>query len=269
LKARKTRSSQQIQSDDLAAQMLLRIADLFLRGGIDAPIAERMLRKAFVQAALEKVRATGLRPTQSNIASIAGITRLEVRSILRGNSAQSIRQSTRIEQILAGWQTDSLFLDKHGNPKKLRIRARKGSFEQLARKYGRDVTPRTLLDQLVRLKLVDLQREVVSLLKTEATQPVDVAAVRADLRFLTSQLANLSSHKRRRTYVVRQSVIAARDLKSAGVAKRIAVERLETVLDSMNEISADRTPISESRNKRLHRILVSAVVATESEDTDS
>jgi hypothetical protein len=228
-----------------------------------------MLRKAFVEAAVERVKATGLRPTQSNIASIAGITRLEVRSILRGDSPQAIRQSTRLEQILAGWQTDSLFLDKQGRPRSLRIRDGKGSFEQLARKYGRDVTPKTLLDQLVRLKLVDFQGEVVSLLKTEATQGVDVAAAKADLKFLTSQLASLSSHKSRRSYVVRQSVIAARDLKSAGVAKRIAIERLETVLNSMNEISADRTPVSESKNRRLHRILVSAVVATESEDRDS
>jgi hypothetical protein len=157
-------------------------------------------------------------------------------------------------------------LNSQGQPKNLVIKARKGSFEHLAKKYGRDVTSRTLLDQVVRHGLAVIDGNRVKLLRTEPTLDVETAAAQSDLGFLVSQLANLGSHKGKRTYVVRQAVVAARDLKSASVAKRIAVERLETVLSSMNEISTDRSPATEPKNRRLHRLLISAVVAMESEE---
>jgi hypothetical protein len=268
LKARKHRKNQKARPSDCAAQLFLRIAEILLRGGIDAPNAERMLRQAFVHAALEKVRSTGVRPTQSNVASIAGITRLEVRSILRGSSRQAISRSTRLEQIIAGWRTDSLFLDRLGKPKRLQLRDQKGSFEHLAKKYGRDVTSRTLLDQLVRLKMVEKRGDQVVLLEAKPFLGQEVIAAISDLNFITSQLAGLGSQRARRSYVIRQAVVAARDLKSAAVAKRIAVERLETVLSSMNEISTDRASAKVRSNKRSHRLLVSAVVALEREENE-
>jgi hypothetical protein len=61
----------------------------------------------------------------------------------------------------------------------------------------------------------------------------------------------------------------AEDKKRIAVAKRLAVERLETVLNSLAEISSDahRPTRQEGRNK-MHRLFVTTVVATEAEEKD-
>ena len=262
--ARKTSRRALGDSDDLIAQLLLRIAAILLRLGLDSPKAERLLRRAFVSAALQKIQTSDLRPTQSRLASLAGLSRLEVRQIHRPQHLKPQR-SSRIDQVVMGWKSDPMFLSPRGKPRSLELYGAGKTFDRLVKKYGRDVTTRTLRDEMVRLKLVALRGNKLTLTQTSADLSHDRIAAQSDLKFLASQLSNTNFQLGRRAYLMRQSAVFAENSKGVEMVKRIAIERLETVLSSLSEMSEDARKLKTPRNRRAPRLLVTTIVATEAE----
>jgi len=250
-------------------RLLSTIAAVLLRLGLDSPHAERRLRKAFVHAALQRVQSESHRLTQARIASLTGLSRLEVRTILKGRSVADAPQTTRIDRVVHGWRTDPQFLDTSGKPKHLELRGPRSTFEGLVRKYGRDVTALSLRDDLVRRGLVSFQQHKLVLLQKRAAPSGDARAAGADLKFLSAHLASIDFQLGRRAYVLRQGAISADDKRTIEMLKRIAVTRLDTVFSSLAEMSADTHHGRRKRNHQSRRLLVTAIVATEAEDKKS
>ena len=70
------------------------------------------------------------------------------------------------DEVFMRWTNDPNYLDVDGLPKVLPMRSRtpdETSFEQLAQSISRDFHPRSILDELVRLGLADVQAETVRL----------------------------------------------------------------------------------------------------------
>jgi hypothetical protein len=65
---------------------------------------------------------------------------------------------------------------------------------------------------------------------------------------------------------MRQSTVLAEDKKGAELVKRIAIERLETVLSSLSEMSVDSRNIARTGTRRAPRLMVTTIVTTEAED---
>jgi transcriptional regulator with XRE-family HTH domain len=250
-------------------RLLSTIAAIFVRLGLDSPQSERLLRMAFVQAALQRVRNEPQRLTQARIASLTGLSRLEVRTILRGRGALEAPQTTRIDHVVQGWKTDPQFLDDAGKPKHLDMRGRRSAFVELARKYGRDVTAHSLRDDLVRRGLVAIRESKLVLQQNLGAPSGDARAAEADLKFLSAHLASIDFQLGRRAYVLRQSAISADDKRTIEMLKRIAVGRLETVFSSLSEMSADTRSNRKKKTRQSRRLLVTAIVATEAEDKKS
>jgi len=253
-------------ADEDVAQLLSRIAAILIRLGLDSPRAEKFLRKGFVQAALHSIDITNQRPTQSKVASLTGLSRLEVRTILREPRSSKNTHGTRIDQILVGWSSDPQFIDPRGKPRPLKMRGAGTSFERLVRKYGRDITARTIRDELIRRGAAEIRNRNLVLLHTSDIRSMEAAAAQSDLRFLASHLTGINFQLGRRAYVLRQGAIASNDRKNVEMLKRIAVTRIETVLKSLSELSVDSRGESKAIPKRARRLLVSAIVATEAED---
>jgi hypothetical protein len=255
-----------------AAQLLARIAAILIRLGFDEPKAQRLLRHAYVIAASEVAQDSAERPTQSRIATIAGISRLEVRTLLAQEKSRSRvrrkRHPTRFERVTNGWRTDPLFLDEYGRPKELTLKGVKGSFGHLVRKYGHDVTAKSLRDELVRQGFASIQDRRISLLHMRNHGLKKSDSAEADLRSLISQLGDIDFRSGKRAYVVRRSSIDNLDKKTALMLRRVAVRRIETVLKSIGETSSEKrekrkTSPKKSQSRRLH---ITAVVAMESEE---
>lgn len=256
-----------MDSSHTAARLLTSIATILLRAGFDVPSAERLLRKAFVMASKETARALGSRATQSRIASIAGMSRLEVRTILadRGRRLPE-RQSTRIDQVVAAWRSDSRFTDGRGRPKNLELKGPHGSFEHLVKKYGRDVTSKTLRDELLFRGIAVLSKRKICLVGESYRLRSDSVAVESDLRFLVSQLEEIDFRRGRRSYVNKSISVEAPDKKAIQMLKRVSVGRIATVLHSLSEVSA-RVPTRALKSRNLaRRLIVKATVASETED---
>lgn len=254
------------ETDELIGRLLTRIAAILVRLGLDSPQSERLLRNAFVQAALTRVRSADKRPTQSRIASLAGLSRLEVRTILAGRRKVRTSQASRIDQVIFGWKTDPEFLDSRGKPKQLAMRGTGATFDSLAKKYGRDVTPRTLRDDLIQRGIVASREKKLVLLQDQDKYSEDSLAAHADLKFLAAHLNAIDFQLGRRSYVIRQGAISAEDKRAVEMLKRIAVTRLDTVFSSLAAMSTDARRNRKGKQLRSRRLLVTAVVASEAED---
>jgi hypothetical protein len=97
----------------------------------------------------------GNRLNHSRISAATGLTRKEVRALaglVESGKIVAGREVSkqRTTRVLHGWRTDPEFLDRRGNPLQLIIRGPGLTFHTLVRRYGGDVTPMSVLKELVR-----------------------------------------------------------------------------------------------------------------------
>lgn len=117
---------------------------------------------AFVQAALGSARLQNSRVNQSAVAAVTGLSRTQVRTLLRGSSAAPPALSARMSTVISGWRTDPEFTNEDGKPRALSVLAGRLGFPALVKKYGRDVSHPALLSELLRMKCVSrIGRSVV------------------------------------------------------------------------------------------------------------
>jgi len=159
-----------------------------------------------------------------------------------------------------------MFLDARGKPRPLELHGAGKTFERLVRKYGRDVTTRTLRDELVRQKLVVLKGKKLTLVQTRHHVSRESIAAESDLNFLTSLLTSTNFQVGRRAYLLRRSAVLTDEMKGVEMIKRVAIQRLETVLSSLSEMSADSRKSKRRELRPAPQLMVTAIVATEAED---
>jgi hypothetical protein len=245
--SQKLREQRSTDSDALLAQALKNFAAVLLRLGINARRAESLLRTAFIDAAETYARSQGARVNQSLIATLAGINRVDVRKALRARAKKEVvpaSQLTRLDRVLAAWQRDARFCDRRGSPRPLSYKGESSEFSRLVRKYGRDVTTKSVL----------------VFTRNGDAKSSEANAARADLRFLVAQLKELRLRLGRRAYVTRTISVRASDRRMAQRLQRITVERIHLMLSALDSMSFEGKPKSGAPT---HRVIISATVATE------
>jgi hypothetical protein len=138
-------------------QVLEPLATLAVQRGLPYATAEEMLRRAFVAAA-DAVHPDMLAHRKvSRLSTTTGINRREVARLLNvlrdAQASQELPRRSLASEVFTHWMSDARYLDRNGEPKVLRRQGRAPSFETLAQTITRDVHPRSLLDELLRLKL--------------------------------------------------------------------------------------------------------------------
>src|SRR5688572_1944740 len=110
-------------NDYAVSRFLEKFVSILLRLGLDSPKVETHVRHAFVREAAKFARLIGTRSTQSQIALIAGVNRLDVRKILarqhRPQSRPNLSSRSRVERVLLAWRQDPEFVNVQGRPKPL------------------------------------------------------------------------------------------------------------------------------------------------------
>lgn len=139
-----------IASQSPLVEFLTEFARYLLAAGVSISHFEGAAQLAFLQAASTEARLGNFRLNQSVVAAMTGLTRTQVRNLLRISARKELRQESRIERLVTGWLTDPLFTTSTGNARVLPIKGHRGSFTVLAKKYGGDITPRALQLELSR-----------------------------------------------------------------------------------------------------------------------
>lgn len=177
-----------------AQDVLAPLARLMVAKGVTFGAVEERLKVAFVRAAIEAALAA--RPDAlphrlvSRVAAATGINRREVTRLVEAGTEPAAPRRSPALRVFARWTTDPAYRTTAGKPRVLPRQGPAPSFESLAASVTRDVHPRSLLDDLVRLDLAswDTRRDTLSL-KREAFVPRDDA-----VRLLGYLGANVGDH---------------------------------------------------------------------------
>lgn len=138
-------------------RILKALAKVALRYGVSAGAVSELVRRAFVDAAEESLADDGKKPLTSRVCTLTGLYRKEVVRVKELPSVESSELDDRFNRssrVISGWVRDRDFCTKGGRPAVLRLDGSDNSFTNLVRRYSGDMTPRSMLEELVRLKAV-------------------------------------------------------------------------------------------------------------------
>ena len=150
-------------------RLLVPIARLCLANGITFATTEEILKRAFVQEANALQPGTPEHGKVSRISTTTGINRREVTRLIKLEAPELTTKQPLASEILARWTTDPAYRNRNGVLSALTRLGSAPSFEALAQSITRDVHPRSILDELIRLDLVnhDENLDLVSLTRTD------------------------------------------------------------------------------------------------------
>jgi Family of unknown function (DUF6502) len=150
---------------DAALAVLEPLAGLLLSRGLRHARAEELLKAAFVRAGARAFAAQGKLPSVSTLSVATGLRRREVQRLLDDAPASTPPKMSLAAQVRARWTSDPRYLDAQGQPRRLPRTAAEGqpSFASLAAAVSKDVHPRPLLDELLRIGAAEEDGEHVLL----------------------------------------------------------------------------------------------------------
>lgn len=157
-----------------ALAMLVPLARWLLRHGVHYASFAPALKKVFVEAARRELQEAGAKITDSSLSVLSGVHRRDIREsrdeARAVDHAQAPKSPSAASMAFTRWLTDPDFRDASNRPAALPKNGFGRSFDSLARLVSSDVHPRTLLAEMQRLGLVELEGDSV-LLCAQAFMP--------------------------------------------------------------------------------------------------
>jgi hypothetical protein len=132
-----------------------------LSEGMTLPLAIEFLKREFVDTAQRHFRLDDKPMTDSRISLLTGVHRKDVRRLreLPGLDAALPKKLSLGAQLVGRWVTQKPWIDAKGKPKRLPRLSSAGkevSFDALVASVSRDIRPRSVLDEWVRLNIVTI-----------------------------------------------------------------------------------------------------------------
>jgi hypothetical protein len=141
------------------------LVKLMLARGMTFTYASELLKALFVEVADRDFRLDGKVPTDSRVSLLSGVHRKEVsrlREELESGEETVPDVISLGAQVVAQWMGAAPYVDEAGQPRPLARFASEGaelSFEALVARVNRDIRPRVVLDEWLRLGVVDLDED--------------------------------------------------------------------------------------------------------------
>ncbi|MGI9302665.1 MAG: DUF6502 family protein, partial [Gammaproteobacteria bacterium] len=157
-----------------AVMRLLRpLARILLREGASFETFSELAKRVFIDVAETEFTVENKKQSTARVSLLTGINRKEVARIRKLPSIQESEiegSFNRAVEVISGWLRDAAFHDSSGEPLDLPFKG-KGSFSELVRRYGRDMPPRAVADELLRVQAVELSEDKRMRLKTRGYVP--------------------------------------------------------------------------------------------------
>ncbi len=142
-------------------QVLRPLVRLMLAHGVTFRPASDLLNQVYVEVATAELERDGKKPTDSRLSVMTGIHRKALRQQRnRSEHDASVPKTVALgAQLVARWTSDPIYCDGEGRPRPLPRRSDDDaapSFDGLVRSVSSDVHPRTVLDEWLRLGVIDV-----------------------------------------------------------------------------------------------------------------
>lgn len=150
---------------------------LLMEHGLTYPWLSGVLKSVFVDVAEKEFRLPDKRQTDSRVTLLTGVHRKDVRRLRRPESGMTEPKPPESvylgAHLVAVWTSDERYLDLQGRPKPLTRQPRDNapSFEKLVTSISKDIRPRAVLDELLRVNAVEIDEDDCVRLRTEAFIP--------------------------------------------------------------------------------------------------
>ena len=138
------------------------LVKLMLSRGVTFTYASELLKSLFVEVADRDFRLDGKVPTDSRVSLISGVHRKEVNRLRQtlDSGEETVPEVISLgAQLVAQWMGTPPYVDDAGQPQPLARFASEGaelSFETLVGRVSRDIRPRVVLDEWLRLGVVHI-----------------------------------------------------------------------------------------------------------------
>jgi hypothetical protein len=140
---------------DRVLRVLQPLVRLLLRGGVTYPVFAAALKRVFLDAARAELSGRGMAQTDSAITLLCGVHRRDVRNLSRAAPEAAPPPPLGLAaQVVARWMNEPAFVGPRGRPLPLPKSGNGASFDNLVAGVSRDVRPRAVLDELLRLGVV-------------------------------------------------------------------------------------------------------------------
>jgi Family of unknown function (DUF6502) len=153
-------SSQPTLALDRVLRVLQPLVRLLLRNGVTYTVFVAALKRVFLQAAQQELAARGMAATDSAVSLLSGVHRRDVRTLTRATAAGAAGDDAApaalglVAQVVGRWMNGADFVDAQGASRTLPRSGGPGSFDALVAGISRDVRPKAVLDELLRLGVV-------------------------------------------------------------------------------------------------------------------
>ena len=154
-----------------ALRRLLRpLVKALVSHGVVFPAVVELLRELYVEVARDEFPVEGKEQTLSRLSLMTGVTRREVRRLIEQPKADDVSPHALSlgARIMTHWLGDENYLDDQGEPLPLPLTAPddQPSLDRLVSSVSKDVRARAVLDEWLRLGIVDMSGYVVRLKKS-------------------------------------------------------------------------------------------------------
>lgn len=159
-------------------RVLSPVVRVMLGHEITLPMAVELLKRVFVEVAERDFRLDKKGSTDSRISLITGVHRKDVKRLreLPHVEADLPPKVSLSAQIVATWITGRDWIDANGSPRPLARLAKRcngPSFEALVASISQDIRPRSVLDEWLRLGVVQINADDEVVLTSNAFVPKD------------------------------------------------------------------------------------------------
>ena len=142
-----------------AVYKLLRpLARALLRNGVPYGAFADLAKRAFVDVAMNEFEVPGKKQTVSRASTITGLSRKEVKRLMEikdQDDRDMVARYNRAARVVYGWVHDKSYSTAEGEAAELEFENGNPSFSSLVKTYSGDVPPRAILDELVKVGVVE------------------------------------------------------------------------------------------------------------------
>ncbi len=144
---------------------------LLIEKGITFPQFRELIKELYVEVAQKNFSLDQNKPSDSRIFVLTGVHRKDIKRIRESliDKNPAINTSASLSgEIVARWSSMPEFLDDKGKPAQLlkTAKANEAGFDQLVSSVSKDVRPKAVLDEWLRLNMVELKGAYVVLNKS-------------------------------------------------------------------------------------------------------
>jgi hypothetical protein len=139
-------------------RLLRPLVRILLRNGVSYGTFSDLVKWVYVEVASKEFGIKGRKQSVSRVSVVTGLSRkevLRVKQLVRPDDQVSTERYNRAARVIAAWRRETDFLDAEGMPAPLPLTGSGATFNELVKRFSGDVPARAILDELIRVRMVD------------------------------------------------------------------------------------------------------------------